>query len=196
MHFYCQLDYAHIPYPSPTSPTGTLANNGCGVCCASMIVEHMTGLDFPPEEAAVLAKACGAREGFGTNMAIFAPAFSGKFDLHYTAVSDPRLVLEFLEEQNGMAIANTVGDREGWIGVFSDARHFIALSGAENGIVAVWDPMLSPGRYDTPGRAGKVCLDGTTAYADFSVIANDCIGKSYYLFWKDPHPKKSLEELK
>jgi hypothetical protein len=29
MHFYCQLDYEHIPYPSPSSPYGNLANNGC-----------------------------------------------------------------------------------------------------------------------------------------------------------------------
>ena len=76
MHFYCQLDYEHIPYPSPTSPYGNLANNGCGVCCASMVVETLTGQDFPPEESAVLAKGCGAREGFGTDMRIFAPAFA------------------------------------------------------------------------------------------------------------------------
>ena len=47
MHFYCQLDYAHVPYVSPSSPNGNLANNGCGVCAASMIVEAMTGKDFP-----------------------------------------------------------------------------------------------------------------------------------------------------
>ena len=75
MHFYCQLDYAHVPYVSPSSPNGNLANNGCGVCAASMIVEAMTGKDFPVEDGAVLAKSCGAREGFGTDMEIYAPAF-------------------------------------------------------------------------------------------------------------------------
>ena len=83
-----------------------------------------------------------------------------------------------------MVIANTLGDREGWIGVFSDSRHFVVLPKCENGTVAVWDPMLSPGRYDKPGRAGKVRLEGFTAYADFSVIANDCFSRSFYLFWK------------
>lgn len=77
MSFYCQLDYEHIPYPSPTSPHGNLVNNGCGVCSAAMVVKAMTGQ------------------------------------------------------------------------------------------VAVWDPMLSPGRYDKLGRAGKVWLEGFTAYADF-----------------------------
>ena len=28
--FYCQLDYEHVPYISPTSPNGNLSNNGCG----------------------------------------------------------------------------------------------------------------------------------------------------------------------
>ena len=82
-----------------------------------------------------------------------------------------------------MVIANTQGDRDGWVGVFSDSRHFVVLSQCKNGQVAVWDPMLSPRRYDKPGRAGKVRLDGFTAYADFSVIANDCAGRSFYLFW-------------
>ena len=34
MNFYCQLDYRHVPYPSPTSPNGNIADNGCGVCIA------------------------------------------------------------------------------------------------------------------------------------------------------------------
>lgn len=191
MSFYCQLDYADIPYPSPSSPKGNLADNGCGVCCASMIVEQMTGLAFPPERGAVVAKACGAREGFGTNMAILAPAISQMFDLCYTATTDPGLVRQFLEEKRGLVIANTAGDREGWIGVFSDSRHFVVLVEVRDGDIAVWDPMLSPGRYDKPGRAGKVRLDGTTAYADFSVIANDCFGRAYYLFWK-PNEIKTL----
>lgn len=184
MCFYCQLDYAHIPYPSPSSPRGTLADNGCGVCCASMVTERMTGQCFPPEEAAAVAIHCGARAGFGTNMALFAPAFSKMFGLHYAATTIPAQALAFLEEGQGMVIANTLGDREDWTGVFSDGRHYVVLTGACHGTVAVLDPMLSPGRYDIPGRAGKVQLEGTTAYADFSVIANDCMGRAYYLFWK------------
>ncbi len=185
MAFYCQLDYEHIPYPSPISPNGNLADNGCGVCCASMIVEELTGESWPPEVAAKLAKGCGAREGFGTDMKIFAPAFAGHWGLTWKSTMDTDEVLRFLQEGKGLAIANTIGDREDWIGVFSDARHYITLVKAEGNTVAVWDPMLSPGRYDTPGRAGKVRLEGKTAYADFSCVVNDCITKPYYLFSKE-----------
>ncbi len=185
MAFYCQLDYEHVPYPSPTSLNGNLANNGCGVCAASMVVEAMTGQTWPPEKAAQLAKSCGAREGFGTDMSIFAPVFSASFGLRYTATGDPKLAKAFLAEKQGLVIANTAGDREGWIGVFSDSRHYIVLHELAGDQVAVWDPMLHPGRYDVPGRAGKVHLEGTTAWADFSIVENDCLGRAYYLFWKE-----------
>lgn len=182
--FYRQLDYAHIPYVSPSSPHGNLANNGCGVCSASMIAESLTGKAFPVEDCAKAAKICGAREGFGTDMCIFAPVFAHMAGLETRSTTDPDEVLAFLERGEGMAIANTLGDREDWIGVFSDERHYVVCAAAEKGIVAIWDPMLSPGRYEKPGRKGKVQLDGYTAYADFSVIANDCKGRIWHLFWK------------
>ena len=184
MRFYCQLDYEHIPYPSPTSPHGNLANNGCGVCCASMVVEALTGQDFPPEESAVLAKSCGAREGFGTDMRIFAPAFAAEKGLNWESTQDPDRILEFLRAGQGLVIANTAGDREGWTGVFSDGRHYIVVASAEGNTVQVWDPLLAPGRYDIPGRVGKVRLEGFRAYADFSVVWNDCGSRLFYLFSK------------
>ena len=185
MHFYCQLDYEHIPYPSPISIKGNLADNGCGVCCACMVVEELTGIDYPPEECAVFSKGCGAREGFGTDMKILAPALAAEKGLCWESTQDPGRVLEFLQSGKGVVIGNTSGDREGWIGVFSDARHYIVIAAAEGNTVKVWDPMLSPGRYDTPGRAGKVRLDGFNAYADFSVIVGDCGLRPFYLFWKE-----------
>lgn len=184
MNFYCQLDYEHIPYPSPSSPNGNIADNGCGVCCASMIVEAMTNYSFPPEVSAKLAKACGAREGFGTSMVIYGPVWAEKFGMRCIITWDSKEALKFLQDKRGMVIANTKGDREDWIGVFSDARHFVVVAAAEGNEVAVWDPMYRPGRYDVPGRIGKVRMDGTTAYADFSVIENDCITRAYYLFEK------------
>lgn len=184
MHFYCQLDYAHIPYPSPSSPYGNLANNGCGVCAGSMVVETLTGQDFPPEESAVLAKGCGAREGFGTDMRIFAPALAQEKGLQYEKTQDTAKVLAFLQSGRGLVIANCAGDREGWVGVFADSRHYVVLAGAQGDTVCVWDPLLEPGRYDKPGRAGKVRVEGFSAYADFSVIVEDCNGRPYYLFYK------------
>ena len=185
--FYCQLDYEHVPYPSPVgAKNGNIANNGCGVCAASMVAENMLGISFPPEESAKLAKACGAREGYGTDLYIYAPAFAKHVGLCVHDTEDAQEALAFLQEGRGMIIANVRGDREGHIGVFSNSGHYIVLAGAEGTEVKVWDPMYKEGsgRFDVPGRKGKVRLDGTDAYADFSEIEKDCFERPYFLFWK------------
>ena len=55
--------------------------------------------------------------------------------------------------------------------------------------------MLNPGRYDVPGRKGKVRLEGYTAYADFSVIENDCLGRRYFMFWLKEGEWNGMEGL-
>lgn len=186
MKFYCQLDYGHIPYVSPISPEGNLADNGCGVCTSSMLIENLLGIDFPPEVSAPFAKANGAREGFGTDLSILAPALAQEFNLNCIKTRNIEIVKAFLEHKKGLAIANTTGDRDDWIGVFSDGRHYIVLAGIENNICEVWDPLYKDGngRYDKEGRKGKVTIkDECRAFADFSIIENDCIGRNYYLFY-------------
>ena len=186
--FYCQLDYEHVPYPSPVgAKNGNIANNGCGVCAASMVAENMLGISFPPEESAKLAKACGAREGYGTDLYIYAPAFAKHVGLQVRDTEDAQEALRFLQEGRGMIIANVRGDREGHIGVFSNSGHYIVLAAANGTEVKVWDPMYKEGsgRFDIPGRKGKVRLDGTDAYADFAEIEKDCFERPYFLFWKE-----------
>ena len=139
--FYCQLDYEHVPYLSPMGvKNGNIANNGCGVCAASMVAENMLGIDFPPEVSAKLAKACGAREGYGTDLYIYAPAFAEHVGLKVRHTEDADDALRFLQEGRGMVIANTYGDREGYTGVFSDSGHYIVLVGYKDGKFKVNDP--------------------------------------------------------
>jgi len=186
--FYCQQDYDHVHYPSPVGAVnGNIANNGCGVCAASMVAENMLGIAFPPEESAKLAKACGAREGYGTDLYIYSPVFAEHVGLKVRHTEDGQEALRFLQEGRGMIIANTYGDRPEHIGVFSDSGHYIVLAAANGTEVLVWDPMYreGSGRFDVPGRKGKVRLDGTDAYADFSEIEQDCYQRPYFLFWKE-----------
>ena len=187
--FYCQLDYKHIAYPSP-SGKGNIADNGCGVCAAAMVAENLLGITFPPEEAARLAISCKAREEYGTNLYIYSPVFADHVGLDVRTVFDASEALEFLQAGRGLVIANVAGNRkdDGYIGVFSDMGHYIVLAGASGTEVKVWDPMYreGSGRYDIPGRIGKVRLDGLDAYADISVIADDCKGRPFFLFEKHP----------
>ena len=85
-----------------------------------------------------------------------------------------------------MVIANTQGNRpdDGYLGVFSDSGHYIVLAAAEGTTVKVWDPMYFIGsdRFESEHRKDKVRLDGTDAYADMSVIAQDCKDRPFFLF--------------
>ena len=187
--FYCQLDYEHVAYPNPVNGRGTIANNGCGPCAASMVAENMLGVSFPPEEAAQFGVDCGGRVEFGTNFYIYAKAFAEKFGLKVRDTEDADEALAFLQAGRGMVIANTYGDRpeDGYIGVFSDSGHYIVLAAANGNEIKVWDPMYRPGsgRFDVPGRKGKVRLDGTDAYSDFENIRQDCVHRPYFLFEKE-----------
>ena len=49
--FHCQLDYENVPYPCTATGFGTVADNGCGPCCASMLAENMLHISFPVQEA-------------------------------------------------------------------------------------------------------------------------------------------------
>ncbi len=182
MHFYCQLDYEHVPYLSPMGvANGNLANNGCGVCAASMLIESLLNIPFPPEECAVFSKRCGAREGYGTNFYILAGALAARFDLTMRPTEDIGAVTEAL--RNGArVIANTQGDREGYTGVFSDSGHYLLLDKIRGSEICVYDPMYRPGRYDVPGRIGKVRMDGNAAWADLNVIREDCMDRPYFIF--------------
>ena len=184
--FYCQLDYPDVPYPNQRTGKGTIADNGCGPCCASMVAENLLGVSFPPEEACRLAIECGAREKPGTDLYIFSPVFARKFGLNVTDTEDADEAKKFLEEGKGLVIANTYGDRpeDGWIGVFSDSGHYIVLAGIDGDTVKVWDPMYRPGRFDIPGRKGKVRMEGNEAFADFSIIREDCYHRPFFLFSK------------
>ena len=190
--FYCQLDYADRPYPRGGTGSGDIADSGCGPCCAAMIAENMLGIDFKPWDACELAIACGAREEAGTNLYIMAPAFAEKVGLKVHWTEDAEDALRFLREKRGMIIANVQGDRpqDGWVGVFADSGHYVVLAGVEENTVRVWDPMYRPGRYDVPGRKGKVRTEGNEAFADFGVIREDCRDRPFFLFEMPGNPEQ------
>ena len=85
-----------------------------------------------------------------------------------------------------MAIANSGGDREGWTGVFTHGGHFIVLVGAKGREICVMDPHVPEGKFDEPGRKGKVRMEGNLCYVDIAVLARDCENRypSYCLFRK------------
>ena len=144
----------------------------------------MLRIPFPPAESAALAKRCGAREGFGTNLYIYAGALAAHFGLSVRNTEDADEAVQFLREGRGMVIANVQGNREGYTGVFSDGGHYILLLRTSGGRIALLDPMYRPGRYDRPGRAGKVTMEGNVAWTTADVVREDCRDRPFFLFSK------------
>lgn len=183
--FYNQLEYAHIPYEYQGDGE-TVCDSGCGICACCMVVENMLGISCTPEEMVRIAFDSGARDASGTEMSLLAKGVCQTYPLTCELTNDAGRMLQFLQEEQGMVVANSGGNREGWTGVFTSGGHFIVLAAARGRRITVLDPSVRPGKYDEPGRKGKVELEGSIAYTDIAVVAKDCDNRtpSYVLFRK------------
>lgn len=180
MIYYNQLNYANIPYPSSLYPNATIKTSGCGVCCASIVVENLTGKDFPPEISAKFSMENKARAATGTDMATLAKALCCKFDeMTYWSTDDSNIVASAVED-GAIAIANTKGGDKG---LFSTSGHYVVLAGYKNTTFSVLDPYLYNGKFDTKYRKGKVTQHDNVLYVSQEHVANDC--KRYYIFKKN-----------
>jgi len=190
--YYNQHNYPNVPYPNPDLPKATIKSGGCGVCCASMIVENMTAHQIGPKLMATYAINKRARVSGGTDMNVLAKALAADYGLTVKATNDEAELLNHLRA-GGMAIANVGGNRGGWIGVFSDGGHFIVVAGlTDAGKVIVLDPGYYSGKFNGAGRKGKVTISGNQCICDISVLGKDTENRSpaYWLFSKESEDDK------
>jgi len=192
MVYYNQRDYAHLPYPSPTLPSATVASGGCGVCCASMLVENLLkGTSFPPAEAVLAAQSSGARVTGGTDMRVFAKDLCQRFPMKFQETTSLDAVLSSMRYGGAMAIANTKGNVGSYKGLFSDSGHYVVLAAVGESYVTVLDPYLYPGKFDKAWRKSKVRLLGNEAYVLPDDLEADC--KRYFLFWPTRKEEKTMD---
>ncbi len=183
MRYYNQTNYPHVPYPTLTDMpelgrgNTSLKDAGCGVCAASMVVENLTGEEFPVIDSLELSINVNANHSPGTNMERLAPYVAERFDLDLVMTDDAELVRSYLKK-GYMAVACAAGDRteEDYVGVFSHGGHFVTVIGIdEDGEhIRVLDPSLVPGKYDIPGRREKVTVNGCILHTTMQVLAEDC----------------------
>ena len=70
-----------------------------------------------------------------------------------------------------VAVANV-----GKAGLFSDSGHYVVVAEAGSSFLSVLDPYLYPGKFDKPGRRGKVTLNGNVAY----VSPEELVGQTIF----------------
>lgn len=186
MIYYNQRNYANVPYPSASLPKATVKSGGCGVCCASMIVENLLGVSFKPTESAKFAIQSGARVVGGTDMDKLSKSLCGSFSLKYEGVTDIAQVKAKVKS-GAMAVAHAKGGSQG---LFSDSGHFVVLAEFDGKRFTVLDPYLYSGKYSTKYRKGKVTQNGNLIYVSAENVAVDC--KKYYIFERSV-PKMAID---
>ena len=194
MLYLNQRDYPNIPYRTntddPTDEYGrntTVSSSACGLCAAIMVADRLRiGHGFDLSEALKLSYETGANHRRGTHYQIFAPAFAEKLRLKLEASSDPERLRHCLRT-GGAAVLHCCGDYEGYTAVFSHKGHFItAISETEDGRICVLDPSQTEGKYDEPGRRGKVEVDGHICMTTMDVVMEETENRvnRFYLFWR------------
>ena len=109
--------------------------NVAALCAASMLVERMCDLSFPPELAARLALQCGALQ-LEQDFDLFAGAVSGSFSLSHRSISDTDEAFATLRP-GGMAILRTPGMGTG---------RYAVLCPSDDSQVWLLDPSYQRGR--------------------------------------------------
>lgn len=196
MSYYNQLNYKNVPYPHAAHPAATVATSGCGVCCMSMVVEGLTGKKWGPKESAAYSISIGARASGGTDVAKLGREAAKKFGLVYSTTSDVNKLVEKIKG-GAWAIANVGGDRSGYVGLFSDAGHYIVVKGIAAGRFTIWDPMMYANKFNQAGRAGKVTVAGNDIYCIPAFLDQDCSNRSprYYIFEEEPMTQEEFNKM-
>lgn len=183
--YYNQNDYPKTAYPAPGYENATVKSGGCGVVCASIIVEELTDHSFPPTKSAPYSIEKGARVSGGTDMKRLGQAVAQDFGISFETTNDLNKLKSHIK-QGGIAACNAGGDRSGYKGVFSSGGHYVvAMKYREEGPL-LWDPGLYSGKYQKSYRSA-VTVSGNDLYAPWKVLEKDCENRSprYYLFAKE-----------
>lgn len=193
MKYVNQLDYPHIPYlvevknsdATPERRNRTVAQSGCGLCSACMIVDLLTDTSLSVEECVRISYECGANWSFGTDMSILAPVIAEKYGLTYERTDDPAVAVAHL--QKGGRIIAHMGVPEGRsIGLFTKGGHYVVLFATDGERFTVLDPSYTPDKFTIPERVGRV--DTSKApflLCDVGVFDSETRGEgriSYHLF--------------
>jgi hypothetical protein len=142
---------------------------------------------FLLEQALALSVETGANHESGTVYKIYAPAFAEKLGLDLEVTDDPEKLRECLRT-GGAAVAHVRSkEKEGGpVATFTHGGHYIAVVGEEpDGRLAILDPSWKPGKFDEPGREGKVEMKGFLCLCTMEVLQADVepvAPRGFYLF--------------
>jgi len=189
MLYVNQLAYPHLKYNhniahgGPPAGRDNVATSGCGLCCASMVVDQLTDKSLPIEECVRLAEDNGASQGLGTSMFVMGELLADRYNLDYSWTNDIEAVIAHLQK-GGRVIVLVDGDREGYVGLFAKSRHYILLVSYDGEEFSILDPHFSDTKYTEEGRVGRVRVDYPFIYSSKEeiMLATESLKERYFLF--------------
>ncbi len=197
MRYINQLAYPEMPYITrqdladererELGKTTTVATSGCGLCSSVILIDRLlVNSPYGLEDALRMSVDIGANRRIGTSYRIFAPALAERFGLDLEMTADPER-LRYCLRTGGCAVAESDGDREGHVGLFTHNAHFfVVIAEQRDGRLVILDPALKEGKYDEEGRRGKVEVRGDLILCDMETLVEDTLEPEvpFYLFWR------------
>lgn len=178
--YFNQADsrWANHPYPSPSLPGAIIKSGGCGPTSGAMIISSMTNETITPAKMGDLFRQTGYRVNRGTSGNAF-PYIGKKWGLECNVrvkLDDAVACLK----RGGMVVANVKAGS-----VFSTGGHFIVLAYMkDNNTIAVFDPYMYNGKFNTSSRRNKVTVSGNTVFISYTNMKN--YGNYSYLYCFEP----------
>lgn len=163
MKFLNQLEYSHVPYRTKVRVEGlteeqrktNVAQSGCGLCCACMVVDYLTDKTLELEDCVRLSEQCVANHSPGTDLGVLGPVLAEKFDLNYKKTNDLSETIAHLK--NGGVAVVLVGVPEGRErGLFTGWGHYMLLVSTDGEKFCILDPSYTEQKYELPDRIGRV----------------------------------------
>ena len=178
--YYSQVDsrWKNHMYSAIGDPSQTIGTSGCGPTSAAMIVSSIKGSINPAEMGDLYVK-YGYRT---TNNGTYFSAMkwtADYFDIPFKRVynwSDAQNLLE-----NGYYVIVSCSE-----GLFTYGGHFIVIVGIDGNTLAIYDPYLYSGKFDTyDRRPANVRVSGNTAYVSVSNFKKYANATNYFSFKHD-----------
>ena len=189
MLYVNQLDYPHLRYNhnvdngGPPEGRNSVKTSGCGLCCASMVVDQLTDRSLPIEDCVRLSEETGANRWVGTSMKVLGKALSERYELDFSYTNDIDEAIEHLRK-GGRVIVLVGGAREGYADLFTKRAHYMLMLSYDGEEFCILDPSLSDTKYTEEGRAGRVRVKAPFLFASKAeiVLAAEEQKTRYFLF--------------
>ena len=181
--YYNQNKYENVPYNKPNGTVKNIKTSGCGVCCATMVVNNLVGKEiYTIKSMAELSKKCGARTNNGTDVEKLLTELCKDvkgLSFECTEITD-KLVNHLIK--GGVAILHQGGGKNNY-NVFSTEGHYVYAYGiTDKQGIKVADSAYTNNRYKASPRKNRIISETTTG----CIVAPEQVKRattkiSYYL---------------